>query len=266
MLLNGGLGRAVSQHPYPEDWWARLGARDQHVGARSTGETFLKATHLCRFLCWGEKSCRCQEVKLLGALAVKAAPSDKLGRIGKPAWVSMHCSQASCEKRAKIHSAGSWVDKDTYSKGFGVREYLVYWEEGNLPVLNELLSTDKPWYKPMELQVTDAAVNTDRHQEWCRSMWLLAPWWCVWESQLQERRDLWYSELEGSGQITSDLLCEPKAADLPKYEQLAQIDGGNSKALSRCLLLGSLTNPAMRWQKVGEAAGRCTKQKHRPLL
>lgn len=26
------------------------------------------------------------------------------------------------------------MDKDTYSKGFGVREYLVYGEEGNLPV------------------------------------------------------------------------------------------------------------------------------------
>lgn len=61
-----------------------------------------------------------------------------------------------------------WI-RTHIAKGFGVREYLVYGEEGNLPVLTELLSTDKPRYKPMELQVTDAAVNTDRHQERCRS-------------------------------------------------------------------------------------------------
>lgn len=196
--------------------------------AHTMGKVCPKAANLRgQVLCWAEKHCKHQEVKLLGVSAVKLTPSDKVGRVNQHEMAAVYAQLSSkWQEESKNRLPGFLSQKP-------LRGYC------NLPVLTKSPCPNKSQCKPMKLGYwlilcldvvhlhpyalaphqfgpaypillsTDTLPNILAHWLWVIFCNLIK---CRCVQAPGEEGHL----MEGSGQITPDPSCEPKALNSPK--------------------------------------------------
>lgn len=108
--------------------------------AHTMGKVCPKAANLRgQVLCWAEKHCKHQEVKLLGVSAVKLTPSDKVGRVNQHEMAAVYAQLSSkWQEESKNRLPGFLSQKP-------LRGYC------NLPVLTKSPCPNKSQCKPMKL-------------------------------------------------------------------------------------------------------------------